>query len=64
MENIDYEKLRNDLINYFMAAAYNVNPVAMSEVTKIKKANYLELIKIAVDNGFTIEKYIYGRSRK
>lgn len=53
---IDVEKLRDDLINYFGTAVY-YNPVAIMEVERVKRANKEELIDIAIDNNFDLERY-------
>ena len=58
METLDFERLRNDLINY-LEGAYFVGGfgMALMEVEDIKKANNEELIKIAIDKGLNIEDY-------
>ena len=56
-ENIDFEKLREDLKNLFMAAMFNGFPVAMMDVTRVENASNEELIKIAKENGFDIDRY-------
>lgn len=58
LEDIDIERLREDLIDYFGTAAFNFAPQAMLEVEKIERASARELIEIADDNGFNIEKYL------
>ena len=56
MNNIDYESLRRDLIDYF-GTATNLYPLAILEVIKIETATNNELINIATNNGFNIEDY-------
>ena len=51
---IDIEKLRQDLINYFGTAMYNASPLAILELTKIKRASSQELINIALKNNFDL----------
>ena len=53
---INIEKLREDLINYFGTAMF-YNPTAMMNLEKVKKASEEELIKIALDNKFDLERY-------
>ena len=54
--NINVEKLRKDLIDYF-GTAMSFMPIAMMELSEVQKANENELIKIAKDNGFDLSKY-------
>ena len=55
--NIDYEKLRNDLLDYYGVAMNGFYPVAIMEVSKVEKASEQELIEIARKEHFNIEKY-------
>ena len=55
--NIDYEKLRNDLIDYFGSAMVVVSPVAIFDIDRVERANESELIQIAIENGFDICQY-------
>lgn len=57
MNNIDFELLRTDLLNYFCSLAFNVNMGAIIEAEKVRTAKYSELIDIAYENGFNIEDY-------
>ena len=54
---IDVEKLRQDLIDYYGTALFNASPYAIVELQKIENAAYEELIKIAKDNNFDLNKY-------
>ena len=54
---IDIEKLRQDLIDYYGTALFNASPYAIVELQKIENATYEELIKIAKDNNFDLNKY-------
>lgn len=53
---IDVEKLREDLISYFGTAMY-YNPAAMFDLEKVRKADEEELIKIALNKKFDLERY-------
>ena len=55
---IDIERLRNDLINYYGTAMFNSSPLAIIELSKIENASSEELIQIAQNNNFNLEKYI------
>lgn len=53
---MDIERLRDDLISYFGTAIY-YNPMAIMELEEVKRANPEELIKIAINNKFDLERY-------
>lgn len=57
MLELDYNKLRSDLINYFGTAMYNASPLAMIELNKVENATPEELIKIALENNFDLSDY-------
>ena len=57
MENIDFEQLRNDLIDYFGTAMTNGFNIAVIDLTKIENATNEELIIIAQSNNFDLNKY-------
>lgn len=59
---IDIERLRKDLIDYFGVAMFNGSPQAMIELSRVEKAGPSELINIAQNNGFDINDYIIGKS--
>ena len=54
---IDIEKLRKDLIDYFGTAMFNASPLAIIELTKIENASPQELINIALKNNFDLTEY-------
>lgn len=57
MNEIDYEKLRNDLIDYYGTASYNGFPIAIIELSDVENASYEELINIAIKNNFNLNNY-------
>ena len=54
---IDIEKLRKDLIDYYDTAMFNASPLAIIELTKIENASPQELINIALKNNFDLTEY-------
>ena len=56
INNIDYESLRRDLLDYFGSAA-PLFPMAIVDVSYIEQASCSELINIAVNNGFDLSEY-------
>lgn len=57
MNNIDYERLRKDLIDYYGTAFPLGFGVAIIEIEKIKKATNDELIVIANKCNFDLNNY-------
>lgn len=62
-KEIDIERLRKDLIDYFGTAMYNSSPLAIIELSKIEKANDNELIQIAIKNNIDLFEYTYNNSK-
>lgn len=54
---LNFEALRQDLIDYFGTGMYNASPLAIIELTKVQNATPEELIKIAKQNNFDLSKY-------
>ena len=59
---IDIERLRRDLIDYFGTAMYNGSPQAQILLSKVENASPNELISIAINNGFDINDYVIGKN--
>lgn len=57
MIEINIEKLKQDLIDYFGTAMFNASPLAMIELSKVENATDEELIEIALNNNFDLSKY-------
>lgn len=57
IDDIDIEKLRKDLIDYFTGAMFMVSPVALIDLTEVENASDEKLIQIALDNRFDLTKY-------
>ena len=54
---IDFERLRRDLIDYYGTAATNGFPMAIIEINNIENASNEQLIKIAIQIGLDLDKY-------
>ena len=54
---LDFEQLRQDLIDYFGTGMYNASPLAIIELSKVQNATPEELIKIAKQNNFDLSQY-------
>ena len=56
--NIDIEKLRNDLIDYFGTAMASGFGMAVMDLSRVERASDEELINIALDCGFDLNDYV------
>ena len=56
-ENINIERLRKDLLDYFGSAMVSGFPPAMMDVMRIESASTETLIRIASENGVDLGKY-------
>lgn len=59
---IDYERLRSDLIDYF-GTAMVLYPMAVIELTEVENASNSRLEQIAIQNGFNLNDYTNQKSR-
>ena len=59
---IDYERLRRDLIDYF-GTAMTFYPMAVIELTEVENASNSRLEQIAIQNGFNLNDYTNQKSR-
>lgn len=57
MLELDYEKLRQDLIDYFGTGMFNASPLAIIELSRVENASPQELIQIALQNNFDLSNY-------
>ena len=67
IQEIDIERLRKDLLDYYGTALFTVSPLAIMELNKLERANPEELINLAINNNFNLNKYISNsktRSKK
>ena len=58
IKDIDIEKLRSDLIDYFMAIVFCVSPVAFMNISEVENASDEKLIEIALSNNFDLSNYV------
>lgn len=57
MPQIDYDRLRKDLIDYY-GTGMMMNPMMMMELAKIETCSNEELLQIAINNNIYIDDYI------
>lgn len=58
LEEIDMERLRKDMVKYYGTAIFNGFPVTVMKLGEIEHASENELIKIALDEGIDLKKYM------
>ena len=57
IENIDYEKLRSDLTDYFGAAMFSSLSIAIVDLSYVEVASNDDLLKIAKHDEFDLNEY-------
>lgn len=55
---INIQKLREDLIDYYGTAMFNGFPQAMMELEEIKRASDEKLLELAINKGINLNDYI------
>ena len=55
---IDTERLRSDLMDYFGTAMAGGFPMAVIDLSRIERASDQELVEIARRNGMDLRKYM------
>ena len=54
----DFERLRDDLMDYFGTATFSGFPMAMVDLSHVERASNEQLLHIAMKNGFDLNEYI------
>ena len=62
IDDIDIERLRSDLINYF-EGAYFVGGfgAAIIDASEVERASDYQVVQIAINNGFDLNKYLKSK---
>ena len=63
-EDLNIDKLREDLLDYYGTAIFNASPLAIIELINIEKASNEELKEIALNNNFDLNEYKYYQRKK
>lgn len=56
---IDTDRLRRDLMDYYGTAMFSGFPMAVVDLSRIERASDEELIEIAQKNGVDLSEYVY-----
>lgn len=62
-QDIDYEKLRRDLIDYYGTAS-QIFPMSIMEISKVERATPNQLIELANKNGFNVSDYEINNKKR
>lgn len=57
IDEIDFNRLRSDLINYFGTAVISASPLALADLSRVENADREELINIAMEIGLNLDNY-------
>lgn len=63
-QEINIQKLREDLLDYYGTAMFNASPLAIIQLTKVETASDDELIEMALNNKFDLNEYKENKYRK
>lgn len=55
---IDTDDLRRDLEDYYGTAAFTASPLAFMDLYQVQRASDTELMRIAQQNGFDLNRYV------
>ena len=58
MDQIDFERLRSDLRDYYGTAMFSGFPMAVMDLSKVERASDEDLLRIADKEGYNLTKYI------
>lgn len=63
INDIDFDSLRCDLIDYFGSAS-GINPMAMVDVINVEQSSDIELLNIIGDTTLNIYDYVQSNSKR
>ena len=55
--NINTDRLRNDMMNYYGTAMHSGSPMAQADLIHVQRASDAELIREAQKSGFDLNQY-------
>ena len=58
MDQIDFERLRSDLRDYYGTAMFSGFPMAVMDLSKVERASDDDLLRIADKEGYNLTRYI------
>lgn len=61
--DIDYDRLREDLEDYYESAYFMVSPLALADLSEVEEASDGQLITIARKNRVDLTKYLKTNRR-
>lgn len=64
IDEIDFCKLRKDLIDYFGTAIIDASQLALADLSRVESASDEELIDIAINMGINLSNYQIAYNHK
>lgn len=64
IDEIDFYRLREDLINYFGTAVVSASPLALADLSRVENADGEELLDIAIEIGLNLSNYKIAYNHK
>lgn len=61
IEDIDFEKLRCALEDYYGTAMFNVSPFAMVDLIELDKKDDYAILNMAINLNFDLSEYLKGK---
>ena len=64
LKDIDINKLKRDLIDYYTSAMFIASPIAIMDLDKVERASDKDIVEIALNNKIELRKYLKSKTRK
>lgn len=64
IDEIDFYRLREDLINYFGTAVVSASTLALADLSRVENADIEELLDIAIEIGLNLSNYKIAYNHK
>ena len=55
---IDIDRLRRDIKDYYGTAMFNASPMAVLDLSRVERASDMEIVEMAQKNGVDLSDYI------
>ncbi len=55
---IDIDRLRRDMKDYYGTAMFNASPMAVLDLSRVERASDMEIVEMAQKNGVDLSDYI------
>ena len=55
---IDIDRLRRDMKDYYGTAMFNASPMAVMDLSRVERASDMEIVEMAQKNGIDLSDYV------